>query len=110
MSKIYHFSNKLIILDKMHKVDKYDSAQGLILRRLRASVKVMYDAHEIWLYNRHTRRFEMYKNKSGIDTLLKKFFASKGINLKSDAADMTAKSISHRFEEEKDHFLFRLKF
>lgn len=111
MSKIYHFNTKLIIIDKMHKVDKYDSAQGLILRRLRAPVQVMYDAHEIWLYNRHTRRFEMYKNnKNGIGTLLEKFFADKGIKLKCDAADMTAKAIGYRFEESKDEFLFKLKF
>ena len=110
MNKIYHFSNKLIIIDKQFKTHKYDTTQGLLLRRLRAPVQAIYDAHEIWAYNRHTSRFEMYKNKSGIGTLLEKFFASKGINLKCDAADMTAKSISYRFKDEKDYFLFQLKF
>lgn len=110
MTKIYHFSTKLIIMDKMCKTDKYNSVQGLILRRLRASVRVIYDAHEIWLYNSHTSRFEMYKNTSGTGILLEEFFANKGIDVKSDAANMTATSISYRFKEEKDYFLFRLKF
>lgn len=97
-------------MDKMYKANKYDSAQGMILQRLRAPVQAIYDAHEIWVYNRHTSRFEMYKNKSGTDSLIRKFFANKGINVKSDAADMTANSISYRFVELKDEFLFNLKF
>lgn len=97
-------------MDKQFKADKYDTTQGQILRRLRAPVQVIYDAHEIWVYNHNISRFEMYKNKSGIDSLIRKFFADKGINIKCDAADMTAKSISYRFEEPKDEFLFNLKF
>ncbi len=97
-------------MDKLYSTNKYYSAQGLILRKLRASVKVIYDAHEIWMYNRATKHFEAYKNRNGVNSLIEEFFASKGITIKCDAADMTAKSISYRFEEEKDHFLFRLKF
>lgn len=52
----------------------------------------------------------MYKNTSGTGILLEEFFANKGIDVKSDAANMTATSISYRFKEEKDYFLFRLKF
>jgi len=82
----------------------------MMLTVLRATHEAIYAAHEIWLYNHNTSRFEMYKNKNGFKTLLEKFFENKGINLKCDAADMTAKSISYRFKEPKDEFLFNLKF
>jgi hypothetical protein len=82
----------------------------MMLQRLRAPIQAIYDAHEIWAYNKPTKRFEMYKNKNGSGILLEKFFADKGIKLKCDAADMTAKAISYRFKDEIDYFLFQLKF
>ncbi len=110
MTKIYHFSNQLIIIDKVYKSDKYDTMQTLMLRVLRAPVKTVYDAHEIWMYNHSTKHFEAYKNKNGVTSLLEEFFAGKGINIKCDAADMLAQSRQYRFKEPKDEFLFNLKF
>jgi hypothetical protein len=97
-------------MDKVYKRDKNDTIQAKILRELNASVKVIYDAHEIWFYNSATSQFEFYKNKGGIKSLLEKFFETKGINLKCVAADMTAKPIQYKFADPKDEFLFNLKF
>ncbi len=110
MTKIYHFSTKLIIMDKQHKKHRYDTTQGMMLSRLGASVQVIYEAHEIWMYNRATSRFEMYKNKCGIKTLLEKFFESKNINLKCDTAVHDSQACGYRFKEPKDKFHFKLKF
>ena len=74
MTKVYHFSNKLIVMDKVYKSEHTNSTQGLMLRVLRAPVQAIYDAHEIWVYNSFTNRFEMYKNRGG--SLIKKFFAN----------------------------------
>lgn len=110
MAKIYRFTNQLIVMDYVYKDDKHDTLQATILRSLKASVQVIYDAHEIWFYNRSTQQFETYKNKSGTKSLLEKFFATKGINLKCVCADMQARPLQFRFAEPKDKFLFNLKF
>ena len=68
-------------------------------------------AHEIWAYTPECRSFECVKNKNGTTTQLKTFLASKGINIRCDAAELnTAMPTRFRFEDEKDHFLFQLKF
>ena len=110
MTKVYHFSNKLIVMDKQRKTDKYHTTQSLMLQKLRAPVQAIFDAHEIWVYNHSTKHFEAYKNKNGVKSLLEEFFASKGISIKCDAADMLALSRQYRFENPKDEFLFNLKF
>ena len=110
MTKIYHFSNQLILMDKVYKMDKYDTMQKALLRELRGSIKIIYDAHEIWFYNNQTKAFESYKNKSGTSTILAAYLEDNGINIRCDAAAMTGLPIRMRFLDKKDEFLFNLKF
>jgi hypothetical protein len=68
-------------------------------------------AHEVWAYNPQNRSFACVKNKSGTATILMSFLVSKGIHIRPDVAELnTAMPIRFRFVDEKDHFLFQLKF
>lgn len=108
--KIYHKSRKLIIVDYPEHMEK-ENLQNKIISIIGGGLKRMYEAHEIWLYNPHTRKFNAHKNRNGIDSLLMKFFADIGINVKCNAASInTGHPVQYRFESEKDYFLFKLKF
>jgi len=109
---VYYQTRELIILN--HLVPTKQAGANLqtrIIRQVGGGVKTIYDAHEIWTYNPATRRFDAYKNKSGTTTLLKTFLANKGIHIRPDAASIhDARVTACRFVDDKDHFLFKLKF
>ena len=113
MTKIYHFTNELIILDKIYKKNKYEVTQTLMLRALGASVAAIYDAHEIWFYIDELKAFEAYKNKNGTKTLLAAYLEDNGINTSyatylADTSDGETQLM--RFHSEKDEFVFKLKY
>ena len=111
MNKVYYFSNELIILEKLYPQDKGTTLQGQILRALHArGVQVIYDAHEIWFYNDHTKAFEAYKNKSGTSTILAAHLEDNGVNIRADAATLAGQVVLMRFCDEKDEFIFKLKY
>ena len=71
----------------------------------------LQSAHEVWAYNPQNRSFECVKNKNGTSTRLMSFLVSKGIHIRCDVAELnTAMPTRFRFKDEKDHFLFQLKF
>jgi len=110
---VYHNSRELIIINHLVPT-KYASAnlQTRIIGLVGGGVKTIYDAHEIWTYNPATRRFDAYKNKGGtLPQLLKSFLADKGIHIRPDAASIhDARVTAFRFVDDKDHFLFNLRF
>ena len=111
--KVYHHSIELIIIDKpLFEDSLHRRSQQQIINAVGGGIKTMYNAHEIWTYNSATHRFDAYKNKNtGNNTLLKAFFADKGIHIRCDAASLnTAAASACRFEDDKDHFLFQLIF
>ena len=116
MTNVYHDSNELIVIDKVFKSDR-QTVQHKILYALgessgnKASLHRIYSAHEIWLYNKHTTKFEMYKNRRGLGTLLGVWLEDEGINSRCDAATInTAQPTQICFDTGKDLFLFKLKY
>ena len=109
---VYYHTRELIILN--HLVPTKQASANLqtrIIRQVGGGVQTIYDAHEIWTYNPATRRFDAYKNKNCTTTLLKSFLADKGIHIRCDAAKLNnAAAAAYRFVDDKDHFLFKLKF
>lgn len=68
-------------------------------------------ADEVWVYHSQNRSFESIKNRNGTATILMSFLVSKGIHIRPDVAVLNHdKPTLFRFEDEKDHFLFQLKF
>lgn len=67
----------------------------------------LLNAEEVWAYNPQNRSFECFKNRNGKTTMLMSFLISKGIHIRPDATELNN---LFRFESEKDHFLFQLKF
>lgn len=102
---VYHDSPELIIVDKIVRDSKnHRGIQGQLLHALNASVKRVYDAHEIWWYNEEFHVFEAYKNVNDKHTLLGVFFEEQQINVKYDS------KMIQSFHTPKDLFLFKLKF
>ena len=111
MIKIYHKSKDLIILEKLPKIGKGLTPQQKILFAIGGGIKAVYDAHEIWFYHKHDDRyrFEAYKNKG--EGLLEEFLLSHSINIQCSAAHLSNGLPSwFRFVDNKDQFLFNLKF
>ena len=117
-TKTYYYSNRLMIigkatsgvplLDSGKELEDMTDAEYLAVKMDRSMLQA---AHEVWAYNPQNRSFECVKNRSGTTTILKTFLASKGINIRCDAATLnTAMPTRFRFEDDKDHFLFQLKF
>ena len=109
---VYHNDGELIIINNI-----VPTKEALGIRRQRRIAKMLgglqtiFDAHEIWTYNPNTARFDAYKNKGGSNILLKAFLASKGIHIRADVASLDTSAITAcRFEDDKDLFLFNLKF
>jgi hypothetical protein len=73
---------------------------------------IVQNADEVWVYNPQNRSFECVKNRrSGNATTLMSFLVSRGIHIRPDAAALAnGKPPMFRFVDEKDHFLFQLKF
>jgi hypothetical protein len=66
--------------------------------------------HEVWSYNPTTKRFQAFKNR-GLGQGLVQYLAKMGINVKPSAARISdAAAMELRFAEEKDEFLFKLKY
>jgi hypothetical protein len=67
-------------------------------------------AQEIWLYDQPTKLFHAWKNKGHINEIIHRM-AEQGINVKISAARLDAGTASEvRFCENKDEFLFNLKY
>ena len=67
-------------------------------------------AQEIWLYDHPTRRFHAWKNKGHVNEIISRM-ADVGINVKVCAARLDRGTASEiRFCEDKDEFLFNLKY
>jgi len=119
VDKIYYHSDRLMIIGKhvpgvpllgvgVRDVAEMTDAEYFADKMNRS---LLQNAHEVWAYNPQNRSFECVKNKSGTSTMLKTLLESKGINIRCDAAELnTAMPSRFRFEDEKDHFLFQLKF
>ena len=110
MTKLYHFSNKLIIIDKLYKNHPSQSVQNLLLQRLKAPRQAIYDAHEIWTYDTETKRFVPYKNRNGCRSLIEEFFAERGISIVCKSSEKFESMRQYRFKDEKNEFLFNLKY
>lgn len=115
MYKLYYQSKSLIISEMINGIT-HSTGQGLdhMSDEAYAQHKMLrglfQDAMEVWVYNPVNRSFESVKNKNGSATILMSFLVSKGIHIRPDAARMITLPPRFRFVDEKDHFLFQLKF
>lgn len=67
-------------------------------------------AHEIWLYDQPTKKFYAWKNKGHVNEIIHRM-AEVGVNVKVAAARLDRGVASEvRFCEDKDEFLFNLKY
>jgi len=67
-------------------------------------------AKEVWMYDTSAKRFHAWKNKGMVNEIIARM-AEEGINLKVSAARIdTGTAIEVRFAENKDMFLFNLKY
>jgi len=115
-TKVYHHDKELMIIGKATsgvplfdvQLEDMTDAEYFAVKMNRS---LLQNAHEVWAYNSDNRSFECVKNKSGTTTRLKTLLTSKGIHIRCDAAELnTAMPSRYRFEDDKDHFLFQLKF
>ncbi len=122
MNKIYYQSKSLTIIGKgTHGVQPFAGGENIAKMtdieyfgykaKRAANRRFLHNSMEVWAYTPQNRAFECIKNRSGTSTILKAFLAGKDINIRCDAAELnTARPTRFRFEDEKDHFLFQLKF
>jgi hypothetical protein len=114
--KIYHQSNELVILEKKIDIptlkDRMDvgGVDDLEYFRSKLNRALLNDADEVWAYNPRNRSFEPIKNRRESGTILMSFLVSKGIHIRPDSAQMITLPLRFRFVDDKDHFLFELKF
>jgi len=109
MNKIYYQSKSLMIIghtDDLNKMTDIDYFNHKVV-----SSSILHKAEEVWSYNPQNRSFECVKNRNGKATILMSFLVSKGIHIRPDVAALNnGKPPRFRFEDDKDHFLFQLKF
>ncbi len=118
MTKIYYQSKQLMIIGKaIPGIPLLDGGKDISQMtdmeyfQHKLGRGYLQSAHEVWAYNPQNRSFECVKNKSGTTTILKTFLADKDIKIRCDVAELnTAMPTRFRFKDEKDHFLFQLKF
>ena len=118
MTKVYHQSKGLIILERLFLSPDDRHFQNRIITAVGGGIQTIYEAHEIWFYNAHNKRFEYYKNRSidyastdEANTLLQAYLLSRNIHIQHSAANMTNGLPSwYRFVDDKDLFLFKLSF
>ncbi len=79
-----------------------------------AAYRAIFDrvamAHEVWLYDQPTKRFHAWKNKGHANEIIARM-AESGINVKVSAARLDRGTASEmQFCDDKDEFLFKLKY
>ena len=122
MTQILHDKDGLVIIVKGMPKDEIlpggkslgdlNDMEYFTLKMNRSFVRdILQMAQEVWAFDNSNRSFESVKNKSGFASLLKSHLANKGINIRCDAATInTGNPVRFRFEDDKDYFLFKLKF
>ena len=110
MTKIYHNDSKCILMDKppCDKPDGGRSLQQRILAALAASVKIIYDVHELWFYTDGV--FESYKLRDTDSQFLPDFMKANGIDIyRTSEPSSNGHTVVYCFATPQDEFKFRLK-
>lgn len=114
MTKVYHKSKDLIVLDVLPRAGKGITVQQKIIFAVGGGIQSVFDAKEIWFYDSETETFKSYKITGKHDTncLLIEFLGKHNIHVStSEVHDHYPNStIKYNFATDLDKFLFKLKF
>ncbi len=114
MTKVYHKSKDLIVLDILPKAGKGITLQQKIIFAVGGGIQSVFDAKEIWFYNDDTGVFVSYKSRPDLNQscLLITFLESHHIHVCTSGYSTTLpnETMNYCFATERDKFLFKLKF